>query len=121
MPEYRKLEAREILQVSPESTLDLQRSQDVLSKLVRHTGFNAADGLLLDLSGARCQLSIADVFELASHVAGMQAVHDRKVAVVLPETSEAERAAFGAQIARHRGAHMRLFGTASDAYTWLEE
>lgn len=120
-PDVRICRGDDVLVVDVEGRLDLEESKQGIRRLSRHLEHEGARGILFDLRDVRCELSVLDVYQLASLLAWPDPAlpTGRAVAVVVPETKKFDHPRFFEICARNRGLDVRSFETYDPAWQWL--
>lgn len=112
----------ELIVLNAWGTVDLTASKAAIRKIADDPEFQDHYEILMDLQEVDADLSVPEVFELASFVAmpHNELPTRRKIAVVVSGEHEFDLAEFMALCAAHRHAKMRAFRDMSEAVQWLD-
>ena len=106
-------------------TLDLAASKTALNLLVANPGFETSREVLLDLRGVECEMTTADIFEIAACMAlpASSPPTTRQIAVLVDTHQHGHLPFNAAQFlelcADNRGLNLRVFENHETANAWL--
>ena len=102
-------------------TLDLKSSKLALKSIADEPSFNEQTEVLLDLRDIKCQLSTADIFELAQHMTfpNPALATNKKIALLVGGHLSFDHAHFLELCANNRGASLKAFDEYEFANKWL--
>lgn len=111
----------ELIVATAQGQLDLAASKAALAELTSAPDYNDQYELLLDLRGAKCDFTSADLYELATAIAWPEPLLParNKVAILVDQGTAFDHAEFLALCAGNRGMRIMAFWSADDARNWL--
>jgi hypothetical protein len=111
----------EFLRTDVDGKIDLGTSRDVLKAVVAASSQSGLYRVLVDVRGVAHDISIADLYDLASDLEALGVGARHRIAT-LHETAEGlERAGYFSVLARARGHAVRAFSDFETAVAWLSE
>ncbi len=116
---------KHLIVLDADGTMDLAASKAALQLLVTNPGFESSREVLLDLRGVECELSTADIFDVAVFMSHTIAAHhvSPRIAVLVAEHQHGQLAFNKAQFlelcADNRGLNVRAFEDYKEADGWL--
>lgn len=115
--------SRDLIVVDAAGRLDRNATEAMIKSLTSHPDYDKLKGVIADLRHVQCDLSVTQVYELASLMAqpdaGLRST--RKIAVVIDESKPFDHAAFFETCAQNRGLPLRSFADIKHAEDWLNE
>ncbi len=119
MPTHiRMVHAHEFIQASPEGTVDLARSKELLVGIAARSAPEDDYDIILDTRSAQMKLSVTDLWDLAAELHKHSEAFARKTAVIVPR-EDFDHAGFFALCAQERGFEVSAFTSPGDAMEWL--
>jgi len=116
----RLVHAHEFIQASPEGTVDLDRSKELLVEIAACSSPEHDYDIILDTRDATMKLSVTDLWYLAAEIHKHPKTFARKTAVLVPR-EDFDLAGFFALCAKERGFKVSAFTSPGDAMEWLAE
>lgn len=103
-------------------TVDLVASKAALKSLAADPEFEANYEILLDLRDSECDMSIADIFEIATYLAWPDPAlpTHKKIALLVSGQRAFDHAKFFQMCSTNRGMQLRAFEDYEKASEWLE-
>lgn len=121
MPTHiRLVHAHEFIQASPEGTIDLDRSKELLIEIAACSSPEHDYDMILDTREARMRMSVSDLRYLAAEMHKHPKTFARKTAVLVPR-EDFDHAGFFALCAQERGFEVSAFTSPGDAMEWLAD
>jgi CheY-like chemotaxis protein len=115
------IKAGDFIVSSPTGDLDLIASRRALAEIAA-TGARLQEyGVLLDLRDIKSHLSLGDLYELASELAGYGTAFRRKTALLARDDMGFDQAIFFETAAQDRGFDVKSFTFFEDAVRWLSQ
>jgi hypothetical protein len=113
---------RDLLVMTTSGTIDLAASKSVLKSLTADPDYRANYEILLDLRDTTCELSLSDVFEIATYLAWPDpALPPRqKIAVLVSGQGAFDHAKFLEMCSTNRGIRVHAFEDYDKASDWLD-
>lgn len=112
---------REFLRTDVDGQIDLESSREVLKAIVRASASLGLYRVLVDARGAPHEISIADVYDLASDLDALGVTARHRIATLHQTPEGLERAGYFSVLARSRGHAIRAFSDFEAAVAWLTE
>ena len=116
--DIRVIHARDFIKATPQGELDREESLAVLRAVAAAAAPPADFAILLDTRQATSQLSVADLWYLASEFARFPLAFRHKTAVLCP-VERFDQADFFALCAANRGFRVQAFTAYEGAMEWL--
>jgi hypothetical protein len=103
-------------------TIDLAASKATLGILAADPDYKANYELLLDLRDSECELSLSDVFEIATFMSRLDPAlpSRKKIAVLVSGQAAFDHAQFLELCSRNRGIEVSAFEDYEKASEWLD-
>jgi len=118
--QIRLVHAHEFLRATPEGTLDLDASLEMLVQIAVRSAPEDGYDIILDLRKADIKLSVNDLWELAAQLHHYAEAFARKTAVLVPR-KDFDHAGFFALCAQERGFEVSAFTSPGEAMEWIAE
>jgi hypothetical protein len=116
----RIIRAHEFIKATPEGQLDLQNAKELLIEIAAASGPSFDYEVLIDTRKAQAELSITDLWYLATELSTFRKAFSRKTAVLCP-SERFDYAGFFALCAQNIGFRIRAFTSFENAIEWLVE
>jgi len=116
--DIRIIHAHEFIQATPDGQFDLEATKKVLIEIVSMAAPSNNYDILLDTRGARSELTVAELLELATEVHKVRKAFTHKSALLVPR-ERLDHAEFFAGCAQERGIEVKAFVSLGDAMAWL--
>jgi hypothetical protein len=113
------IHAKEFVQMTPEGKYDFESTRDMLIEAVSASAKNPDHEILLDLRGARADLSMVDVYYLAAELDRRGTVFRERIALLLTSEQKWDQAKFFELCAINRGLDVGAFNSYEEAINWL--
>ena len=112
----------DLIAVDVNGSFDLKRSKQLIQKIVKNPEYDKHYELVLDLQDISCDLSVAEVYKIASYMAypNPEYPSHRKIAVVVADSKAFDHALFFETCALNRGLQVKSFRNVKDAENWLQ-
>jgi hypothetical protein len=120
---YRLIRSDEIIKVNVTGEFDRTATKETCAKLAESVRDMKAAGVLLDVRNFKCDMTVTDVYEVCTELAGFLPFHQRRMAVLVDHDCGQHRfdlADFLALCGRNRGLPIRAFTDKESAAQWLE-
>lgn len=119
--QYRIIHAKELILVSSEGELDLNATKSALRELTSIPEYTELYELLIDLRGVDCNLSVTDIYDIASCLAWPDPALTtlKKIAVLVQPGEPFDHAEFLELCANNRGMQIKAFSENTAAVDWL--
>jgi len=110
---------REFLRTNPEGEFDLAKSKEVLAGIAKAASQAGDVDVLIDIRGFHSQMSVVDIYELASELGDYRTAFKNKVAILDLLDEKFDQAEFFETCARNWGFQVRVFVDFEAAIDWL--
>jgi len=114
----RIIHSQDFIKATPEGQLDLERTKKLLMEIASVATPLFDYKIILDTRKAHTEMSVADLWYLASELGNLRKGFYRKTAVLCP-VEEFDQAGFFALCAQNRGFQIMAFTSFEDAIEWL--
>ena len=116
------VDGHDLVVLTATGTLDLENSKAAMTRLGQSPEFESRYEVLLDFRAVDCEMSVTDLYELASHMAWPHPAlpTHRKVAILVNGSRAFDFAKFLEICAINRGLRMRAFVEPEAAHAWLD-
>jgi hypothetical protein len=113
---------RDLITVTSSGTIDLVASKAALKSLAADPEFEANYEIFLDLRDSKCDLSVADVYEIAEYLAWPNPVipTHKKIAVLVAGHLAFDRARFLQLCSGNRSMNVKAFEDYEKVGEWLD-
>ncbi|MGP1677700.1 MAG: hypothetical protein ACTS8S_11905 [Giesbergeria sp.] len=113
---------KDLIIMTSSGSIDLVASKAALKSLIADAEFEANDEILLDLRDSECELSITDVFEIATYLARPDPALPmrKKIAVLVTGQRAFDHAKFLQMCCANRGLQLKAFEDYEKAGEWLD-
>jgi hypothetical protein len=114
----RVIHAYDFIKATAEGQLDFEASKKLLLEIASATISLVDYEVLLDSRHAQSDMSMTDLWNLATAIGNLDQILPRKIAVLCPR-ERFDQAGFFALCAENKGFKVRAFTGFEDAMTWL--
>lgn len=111
--------ARDFIEVTADGLIDITTSRQLLADIATADHRQAEYELLVDFRGTQSDLSIADVYQLASELSLHGDAFHRKVALVVTPGLNFDRASFFETCSHNRGFSVNAYTDYEAAIRWI--
>jgi hypothetical protein len=113
---------KDLLVMTTSGAIDLAASKAALGILATDPDYKANYELLLDLRDSKCELSLSDVFEIATFMARLDPAlpPHKKIGVLVSGQTAFDHARFLELCSRNRGIEVSAFEDYEKAGEWLD-
>ncbi len=113
---------KDLIIMTSSGTIDLAASKVALKNLAADPEFDRHYEILLDLRDSECELSVTDVYEIATYLAWPDPALPtrRKIAVLVSGERAFDHAKFLEVCSANRGVHVRAFDDYEKADEWFD-
>ncbi len=105
--------------MTPEGKYDFESTRKMLIEAVAASAKSPDHEILLDLRGARADLSMVDVYYLAAELDRSDTVFKERIALLLTPEQKWDQAKFFELCAVNRGLDVAAFNSYEEAINWL--
>ncbi len=116
----RTIHAHEFIRATLEGHLDLDKAKRLLVEIASASGPSFDYDVIVDARKTQSELSLADLWYVASRLSELRKAFSRKTAVLCP-VERFDYADFLALSAQNRGLHVNAFNSFESALEWLTE
>ena len=116
--DIRIIHAHDFVKATPTGHLDLEKSKKVLMEVASVCSHLVDYEILLDFRKAESEMSVTDLWYLASALSILREAFSRKTAILCPP-ERFDYAEFLAVCAQNSGLQVRAFTSFEDAIEWL--
>jgi DNA-binding response OmpR family regulator len=113
------VKAGDFIKSTPTGDLDMKASKEGLAQIDAAGNELKTYTVLIDLRDVRSKLSIADIYDLASHLGEYGDTFHRRTAVLARADEDLAQATFFEDTAQNRGFQVKTFTVFEDAIDWL--
>ena len=113
---------KDLIVVTSSGTIDLLASKAALKSIAADPEYQANYEILLDLRDSECNLSVSDVYEIATYLAWPDPAisTNKKIAVLVAGAVAFDHARFLQLCSTNRGMQVRAFDDYEEASKWLD-
>lgn len=116
---YTVLDYRELVVTDFQGKLDVEKTLQVLSKIVDSAQIPDGYNLLFDLRHIQCDMSTTDIFEIINYLYYHKRVFRCKIALLLSTTTNLVKETLLKACMALRGIEVKLFFEEQNALSWL--
>ncbi|SPF47677.1 hypothetical protein SBDP1_680018 [Syntrophobacter sp. SbD1] len=117
--DIRIIHAHDFIKATPEGLLDLEEAKNILTEIALESARLANCEVLLDTRKAQAEMSITDLWYLATELSNLRKDYSCWKTAVLCPLERFDHAGFFALCAQNIGLQVRAFTSFEDAIEWL--
>ncbi len=116
---HKIIDGREVVKATATGEFDFEATKEALKRMLEEPEASQYEDILFDFRKAECELTIAEIFEVVQFMVELQWSPLRRIALVVLEGIEFDRAKFMELCAANRGLQIQAFVDPSEAKAWL--
>jgi hypothetical protein len=118
--DIRIIHAQDFIKATPEGQLDFETSKQLCVKIASILTSSDIYGLIVDIRKAQVEMSVTDLWYLATELSKHSGDFSRRTAVLCPH-DQFDQAGFFALCAQNKGYQVKAFTSFEEAIEWLIE
>lgn len=117
--EIKFVKTKDFIKTTASGQLSLEQSKKVLSEIARLNTPDDLHDILVDIRNTLPGLSLSDIYELVTEVGNHRQAFRKKIAILLGEQHDFDKARFLEMCASNRGYNVNAFDDFEEAVNWL--